>query len=170
MSVSDSPRSRRRIASLRWCGVSLHGRPKLCPRALAGSRPSPVRARINSRSSSAKPPSTVSINRPCAVVVSAHTSARDRNSASLPLIDARVLRRSRVERAKPVEASHHHHVAEADFGQQPATLWPVGLGSVRHFPKHPLGSSGAKLTHLRRPALSIRRYSCVPVDHRRIVQ
>src|ERR1700730_6153427 len=57
----SSPCSRRLIASRFWCGVSLGGRPKLCPRAFALSRPSPVRARINSRSNSASPPRTVSI-------------------------------------------------------------------------------------------------------------
>ena len=125
MSVSVSPRSRRRIASLRWCGVSLKGRPKLCPRALACcSRPSPVRARINSRSNSASPPRTVSIKRPCAVVVSAQASARDRNPAFLPVIAARVLRRSRGGACQQVEPRHRYHVAGANLGQQPAKLGP----------------------------------------------
>jgi hypothetical protein len=45
MSASDSPpRSRRLIASRRWCGVSLGGRPIICPRATARARPSPVAA------------------------------------------------------------------------------------------------------------------------------
>jgi len=56
MSVRVSPRSRRSIELLRWCDVSLKRRPKLCPFALARSRPSLVRARINSRSNSANPP------------------------------------------------------------------------------------------------------------------
>jgi hypothetical protein len=43
-------------------------------------RPSPVLARINSRSNSASPPSTVSISRPCDVVVSAQASARTRST------------------------------------------------------------------------------------------
>ena len=51
-------------------------------RTTARARPSPVRARISSRSNSARPPSTVSIKRPCAVVVSAHVSPSDRNPAS----------------------------------------------------------------------------------------
>jgi len=41
------------------------------PLASLRSRPSPVRVWINSRSNSARPPKTVSIKRPCAVVVSA---------------------------------------------------------------------------------------------------
>jgi hypothetical protein len=35
---------------------------------------------------SARPPKTVSIKRPCGVVVSAHTSAKDRKPACLPVI------------------------------------------------------------------------------------
>jgi hypothetical protein len=46
-------RSRRLIASFCWCAVSFGGRPILCPRATARARPSPVRARIRSRSNSA---------------------------------------------------------------------------------------------------------------------
>jgi hypothetical protein len=71
MSVSTSPASRRAIASLRWCPVSFGLRPKITPLAFARARPSPVRVRISSRSNSARPPSTVSMRRPCAVVVSA---------------------------------------------------------------------------------------------------
>ncbi len=41
------------------------GRQKRTPRAFARLLPPPVRARISSRSNSANPPSTVSINRPC---------------------------------------------------------------------------------------------------------
>jgi hypothetical protein len=53
-------------------------------------------ARINSRSNSA---STVSIKRPCAVIVSAHAPARDGNLAFFfSVIVASVFNRSRVER------------------------------------------------------------------------
>ena len=51
--------------------MGFDGRPNLIPRAFAHCLPSVVRARISSRSNSARPPSTVSINRPCGVVVSA---------------------------------------------------------------------------------------------------
>src|SRR6476620_4829299 len=43
----------RAIASLRWCAFSFGGLTNLTPRARARLRPSPVRARINSRSNSA---------------------------------------------------------------------------------------------------------------------
>ncbi len=51
--------------------------------ALARSRPSLVRLRINSRSNSARPPRTVSVKQPCGVVVSAQVSRSDRKPAPL---------------------------------------------------------------------------------------
>ena len=59
ISRTDSPSSRRLIASRCWCRVSLCGRPRLLPFAFARARPSEVRARISSRSNSARPPRTV---------------------------------------------------------------------------------------------------------------
>jgi len=63
------------------------------------SRPLPVRARIGSRSNSASPPRKVSINRPCAVVVSAHASPSERKPAFFAVIAPRVFNKSGVERA-----------------------------------------------------------------------
>jgi len=97
MSVSTSPASRRAIASLRWWPVSFGLRPRMTPLAFARSRPSPVRVRISSRSNSANPPNTVSISRPCAVVVSAHVSLRDLKPAPFSAIVPSRLRRSRVD-------------------------------------------------------------------------
>jgi hypothetical protein len=51
------------------------------PWALARLLPSAVRVRIRSRSTSASPPKTASINRPVLLVLSAHGSAKDRNCA-----------------------------------------------------------------------------------------
>ena len=51
-------------------------------RSCARLRPSPVLARINSRSNSAKPPNTVSVRRPCGLVVSAQTSGVDHEGAT----------------------------------------------------------------------------------------
>src|SRR5262245_25247834 len=70
------------------CGEALDSRLPLMGRHLAwtpeahaallgAQRPSPVRARISSRSNSAKPPSTVNISRPCGLVVSAQASLSD---------------------------------------------------------------------------------------------
>jgi hypothetical protein len=69
------------------------------------------------------------IERPGAVVVSAHGSARDRNPAFLLVITAKVFRRSRAERASRSNR-HHHRVADGDFGEKPAKLRPVGLRST----------------------------------------
>jgi hypothetical protein len=74
-------------------------RPSFTPRAIARARPSPVLALISSRSNSARPPSTVSINRPCGVVVLAQVSPRERKPAFRSPIDARTFNRSLVERA-----------------------------------------------------------------------
>jgi hypothetical protein len=87
------------IASARWRPVSVGGRPIWTPRALARVRPSPVRARINSRSNSARPPRTIGIKRPCGVVVSAHVSPRERNPAPAFATVSRMFKRSRVDRA-----------------------------------------------------------------------
>ena len=100
MSARVSPASRRASASRCWCGVSFGLRPSFTPLATARARPSPVLARINSRSNSASPPRTVSISRPCGVVVSAHASPSDRNPAPCSPILAKTFNRSRVERAR----------------------------------------------------------------------
>src|SRR2546427_4687729 len=57
-----------------------------------------VRARISSRSNSAKPPRTGSIRRPCGVVVSAQASPGDLKPAPVAVMAASVLSRSRVLR------------------------------------------------------------------------
>ena len=99
MSVRFSPASRRAIASRRWCTVSLGLRPMMTPRALARCRPSPVRVRIRSRSNSARPPRTVSISRPCEVVVSAQVSRSDLNPAPFSDTSPSTFNRSRVDLA-----------------------------------------------------------------------
>ena len=65
----------------------------------AHGRPSLVLARIRCLSNSARPPKTVSINRPCGVVVSAQASPNDLERAPASAIAARVLSKSLVERA-----------------------------------------------------------------------
>ena len=76
------------------------GRPILTPRALARSRPSLVRARMRSRSNSARPPNTVNMSRPCDVVVSAQASLSERKPAFRSAMAASVFSRSLVERAR----------------------------------------------------------------------
>ena len=69
------------------------------PWALARLLPSAVWVRISSRSTSASPPSTASINRPVLLVLSAHCSAKDRNSALASTIRLTMPNRSNVLRA-----------------------------------------------------------------------
>jgi hypothetical protein len=138
-------------------------RPRLCPFALARARPSPVRMQISSRSNSASPPKTVSIKRPCAVVVSAHVSPSDGKPALLGD------RRERVQQvtgrsSQPVKPRHHHHVAGVELGQQAAKLRPVGLDAARHFAEHLAGSGRTKLPDLGVNALAVRGDAGIAVN------
>jgi hypothetical protein len=95
MSVKLSPASRRFNASRRWWVSSFRGRPMNALGFGSGSafaRTSPD----NSRSNSARPPSTVSINRPYGVVVSAHVSARERKPAPFRAMVSSVSRQRNV--------------------------------------------------------------------------
>jgi hypothetical protein len=85
-------------------------RPNTTPFTWARSRPSPVRVLISSRSNSPRPPRTVSISRPCGVVVSHHASLSDRKPAPAAVTAARTFSKSRVER-EPVKTRHHQHIA-----------------------------------------------------------
>jgi hypothetical protein len=157
ISRTVSPLSRRSTASRIWCAVSFGLRPIFTPRALARSRPSPVRARISSRSNSARPPRIVSIKRPWAVVVSASVSPRDRNPASRLATAANVFKRSRVDRANQVKARHHQHIAFAKPTENRAQSRTIGSRAARGLPKDLLCSGAAQLLHLRvhaRPGIS----------------
>jgi hypothetical protein len=121
--------------------VSFGSLPSFTPFATARARPSLVRARIKSRSNSAKPPSTVSIKRPCAVVVSAHVSPSDRKPA--PLLGDRsqcvqqIARRSR----KAIKPHHHKHVARPELNEKTAELRAVDLGAARCLAPHLLAAA-----------------------------
>jgi hypothetical protein len=85
--------------------VRAGGRPIRRPWALARLRPSAVRVRIRSRSTSARPPNTASIKRPVLAPVSAHGSASGRNCAfasAICLTMAADDSRRRCRRARPV--------------------------------------------------------------------
>ena len=116
----------------------------LTPRATARARPSPVRARIRSRSNSASPPSTVSISRPCDVVVSAHVSPSERKPAFLAVIAARVFNRSRVDRAS--------RSSRVTVSTSPASSWSSNRRSCAR-------SVLAPLTPLRGTPFCIRPWS-----------
>jgi len=85
-------------------------RPKRTPLACALLRPSAVLDKMSWRSNSASPPSTVTINRPCGVVVSAQASLSDLKLAPRSEIVASVLSKSLVDRA------HDQGVAFAQRG------------------------------------------------------
>jgi hypothetical protein len=76
-----APSARRRRASACCVAVNFGGRPRRCLRFCARLRPSAVRVRIRSRSTTANPPNTAIINRLVLVPVSAHGSASERNCA-----------------------------------------------------------------------------------------
>jgi hypothetical protein len=95
-----APCARRRRASAFCASVSFEGRPICCPRFCARLRPSAVRVRIRSRSTSAKPPRTAIIKRPVLVPVSAHGSTSDRNCAFASTICLTMANRSKVLRAR----------------------------------------------------------------------
>jgi hypothetical protein len=116
----------------------------LLPRFL----PSPVLARISSRSNSAKPPSTVSIRRPCGLVVSAQVSFNERKPA--PRLDtaSMTFRRSRDERASRSRSHHHQHVTGLQAAYYLSQLSPVRL-SARDLLPVDLGAPGrGQLGHL----------------------
>ena len=99
------------------------------PRSLARLLPSAVRVRIKSRSTSARPPSTDSINRPVRVPVSAHGSARDRNCALASTM--RLTDGEEVEGAagQAVDARHRHHVAGGKTVEHAEKFAPVRPGA-----------------------------------------
>ena len=84
------PLSRRRIASHCRYGLSLGLRPIFMPFTLARARPSPVRVQIKSRSNLASAPSTMSISRPCELVVSACIGERTEPGLALGDLRQRV--------------------------------------------------------------------------------
>jgi hypothetical protein len=96
-----------------------------CPCALARLRPSAVRARIKSRSTSASPPRTAIISCLVLVVVLAHGSASVRNCPPASTMRLTIANRSKVEKA--VDARDRHHVTGGQILQQ---LAAVGLGVI----------------------------------------
>ena len=118
------------------------------PRAFARLLPSPVRARISARSNSAKPPSTVSMRRPCGVVVSAHVSLSERKpalafaTASSTLSKSRVdlaSRSSRVTMSKSPASALAHPIAKTPKSSREADAGCKA--SVRNHCSPPLGLS-----------------------------
>src|SRR5262249_1003247 len=128
ISANASPVLRRAIASAIWNAESLGFLPNLTLRACARFRPSSVRARINSPSNSARPPSRVSINRPWAVVVSAPASASDLKPASALATRSRMLSRSRGLHARRSSLVTSSTSSGRDF--RPLLRHSIGLGDL----------------------------------------
>ena len=103
------------------------------PRSLARARPSAVRVRIRSRSTSANPPRMAIISRPVLVDVSAHGSASDRNCAPASTMRLTMANRSKVERANRSMRVYRHHVAGCNGFQELQQLASVGLRAARLF-------------------------------------
>ena len=126
------------------------GRPMCFPRALARLRPSAVRVQIRSRSTSARPPRTASINRPVLVPVSAHGSAKDRNCAFASTMRLTMPNKSKGAAGEAVDACHRHHVAGGQLAEHLVKLAPVGA-HARHLLAVDVpaaASRGAKLLKL----------------------
>ncbi len=130
MSACVSPSASLSSASCRWCGDSLRGRPNRTPRSLARLLPSPVLDRISSRSNSAKPPRTVSISRPCGLVVSAQVSLSDLKPAPRSLQCLDDVQQVAGGTRQPIEARDHQHVTRLQPGDHLGQLRAVALGAA----------------------------------------
>ena len=123
---------------------------------------------MSSRSNSASPPSTVSIRRPCGVVVSAQWSASDRKAAPRSAIVARMFRRSRVERANRSSRVTSTTSPVVKVPSSPPQLLAIRSGAARPFLKYLLGSCSLELLPLSNQGLAICRDTRVAVDHAHI--
>jgi len=119
-SSSVAPCTRRLMVSFCCAGVNEGGRPMCFPWALARLRPSAVRVRIRSRSTSARPPSRAASQ---AVAAARAAAATARNSAS----DARGLGAAAERRRgeKPVAIWAARAQANADGCEQQGPRWPL---------------------------------------------
>jgi hypothetical protein len=59
---------------------------------------------------------------------------------------------------QPVEPRHHHHIAGADLGQQPAKLRPVGLAASRNTFPAPAARSWRTCAASLCPSVNTRAY------------
>jgi hypothetical protein len=111
------------------------------------------------------PPRTVSISRPCGVLVSAHESPSDRKPAFLSVMAAMVFRRSRVDRASRLSLVTSRTSPTSSVAIKSAELRAVRLGAARHFAEHSSGARRPELVHLRVDALTVGRDARVAVNH-----
>ena len=143
-----APSARRRRASACCAAVNFRGRPICWPRFCARLRPSAVRVRIKSRSTSARPPRTANHQAPGA---GAGVGPRFRQGSKLRLgVHDLLDDGEQVEGAprQPVNARHCHHVAGREVFEHVEKLASVVM-CARHLLALNLGASrAAKLLKL----------------------
>ena len=129
-------------------------------------RPSPVRARINSRF---KLSETSEHGQDQAAVCRRGVGPciAERAEASAAFADLR----ERVEKVagragEAVEPRHHEHVAVGKLAHDAAQLDAVRPRAACRLAVDLGSSGGAQLLHLRVNALAVRRYPCIAVNHR----
>jgi hypothetical protein len=123
-----------------------------CPRFCARLRPSAVRVRIRSRSTSANPPRTAIIERPVLVPVSARGSASDRNCAFASTI---CLTMAKGAAREAVDARHRHHVAGGEVLEHFEKLSAFVVRARDLLAVNPAAPFDAQLLKLRVERLSV---------------
>ena len=134
------------MASRRWCGVNLRGLPISTPRALARSRPSPVRLRISSRSNSERRPGIPQRLEAGALVGDGAKQVE------------KVFRRP-GEAIKPVTTKTSSLPRRPDV--QAGQLFPVRLCAADLLLEYLGAARRLQLRYLRRQRLAVGRYSSV---------
>ena len=124
-----------------------------------GTGPSPVRVRISSRSNSARPPKTVNISLPCAVVVSAQVSRSDLKPAPFSATAPSRFRSSRVDLASRSSQCHHQNVAFIQRGYKQGKLLPVRPRTADLLLVNPGARGGLQFRQLSRQRLAICAYA-----------
>src|SRR6516162_10887380 len=134
---------RRCSASWRWCGVILRGRPNRTPRSLARLRPSPVLARISSRSQTqARKVARELLKRADTIVKHAQTGTTPLELARVCKASARVPAGIANARARSVAApiANRELQKSTGGGRKCSQLFPVEHEGRRGFQRrHMLG-------------------------------
>src|SRR6516162_11964923 len=151
---------RRCSASWRWCGVILRGRPNRTPRSVARLRPSPVLARISSRSQTqARKVARELLKRADTIVKHAQTVTTPLELARVCKAWARVPAGIANARARSVAApiANREQQKSTAEGRKWGQLFSVELAALRLPTKAILSmkESPNELLSLRKPANSI---------------
>ena len=122
MALCDSPFSLRAKASARWAGVSFRGRPI---RFVDRARPSAVRVKIISRSTSATPPRTARNSRPVLLVVSAMGCERERKWPPASSTRLTMPKRSKTDRARALDPGDYQLITRSNSLEQAHQLLAI---------------------------------------------